>query len=623
MSKKKPSDSAAELSQDLRNLKLTFKLDSGFVQEITLEELAEQPFLAMGKHHGLNRDLSRLSIADLISRFRIRNMFDYMFRVRSSSGKLPFTAGNVQAMKDLGRSMLDLTLTGDLSDPAVNDSTIDSGYVYFGQFVDHDITRDNSNAPDVPQDARQIPNVRTPNLDLDAVYGRGPALDAHLYDGIKMKLTPALPGPPGKIDNTGMITDLPRAEANPTTGTRDALIGDDRNDENLIVQHLHIGFLAFHNAVIDALKQEHPGAPNAEIFIEAQREVRRHYQWVLLNDFLRTMCGSLTVDDVLQHGVKFYKNRRNVFTGQPPIPVEFSVACYRFGHSMIRDRYNFNDNFLPPSRLSNFSFAFLFTGQGGQAGTDKHPAWRINWNRFFSSPGHPAQNKARRIDTRVALHMGQLPGAADPGTNFMAWLSARNLVRALSYGLPTGQAVAQLMGATPLTVAQLKSNPFENALFAPVYAQGVTPGGLTGGPAGEVVEAPSPLDPAVPVAVQSFPLVQPVGWEGVAQSASPEQQALHEGTLAVLSANNDYLCKSTPLWYYILKEAEVLEKGNRLGPIGGRIVTEVFVRLLLENPDSILNNPAWKPRFGVDANGCFRIFDLLKFAGRIPAQDPL
>ncbi|WP_310395992.1 heme peroxidase family protein [Hymenobacter sp.] len=572
--------------QDLQESTLTFKLDSRVdsVQTIAPSEIAKQPFMALGKFHGLNRDLSRLSIGDQVTRFRIPDRFAYMFRVRAR-GKLPFTPANVAAMKALGNSMLDVTLTNDSADPKVNDSTIDSGYVYFGQFVDHDITRDNSLPPDAPQDARKIPNVVTPNLDLDSVYGRGPALDAFLYDGIKMILPPAQtgmsgPAPFDKVDNTGMVTDLPRAPLGPVSNNRNPLIGDDRNDENLIVQHLHLGFLAFHNAVIDALKAKEPALPNAEIFIKAQREVRRHYQWVLLHDFLRTMCGSPTVDDVLKHGVKFFANRLNPFTGQPPMPVEFSVACYRFGHSMIRDRYNFNDNFKPDGpnpALSNFSFAFRFTGQSVQAGTPAgagtpaHAGWRINWNRFFSSPGHEAQNKARKIDTRVALHMGKLPVAADAANaNFMAVLSARNLVRALAYGVPTGQAVAGLMGANPLTVVQLKSNPFE----------GPTP-------------------------------------------PTPEQQALHQGTLDVLGANNDQLCKSTPLWYYILKEAEVLAKGNHLGPVGGRIVTEVFVRLLQENPDSILNNPKWKPSFGPDASGNFRIFDLLKFAGRIPAQDPL
>ncbi|HEX8655885.1 MAG TPA: hypothetical protein VF690_00030, partial [Hymenobacter sp.] len=240
----------------------------------------------------------------------------------------------------------------------------------------------------------------------------------------------------------------------------------------------------------------------------------------------------------------------------------------------------FNDNFKPDGpnpALSNFSFAFRFTGQSVQAGvpadagTPAHAGWRINWNRFFSSAGHQAQNKARKIDTRVALHMGKLPVAPGaPNPNFMAVLSARNLVRALAYGLPTGQAVAKLMGLAPLTVAQLKTNPFA----------GSTP-------------------------------------------VTPEQQALHDGTVEVLSRNNDLLCKRTPLWYYILKEAEVLASGNHLGPVGGRIVTEVFVRLLQENPDSILNHPEWQPSFGPDPSGSFRIFDLLKFAGRIPAQDPL
>lgn len=596
------SAAAREAAAELRNLKINFRLDDGTNQQITIDEAERQPFMALGRNHGLIRDLSRVNAADLIARLRIRDTFTYMFK-HGVADRIAFTPANVQAMKDLGKTMLDSSLTGALADPKVNDSIIDSGYTYFGQFVDHDITRDDTSNLDALQNADNIPNLRTPNLDLDAVYGRGPTLSPTLYNGIKLKTGPVKTG---GINGSGMITDLAR-DANGTT----PLIGDNRNDENLIVQHMHLGFICFHNAVVDAIKLENPALSNADVFALAQREVRRHYQWVVLNDFLRTTCGETAVDDVLQNGIKFFNKPVNFFTRAIRMPVEFSVASYRFGHSQIRDFYNFNSNF--PHQP--FSFAFFFTGTGGNTsgtgGGGTHAAWRINWNRFFSTKTHQAENKARKTDTRVALHMGQLPGA--PGApNFMTILSSRNLLRALALGVPTGQSVAAQMGITPLTEAQLKSNPFENTLFLPVFSGPL----LSTNPA----VVPSPLNPRITVSTGRFPLLRPT-FRRVTIPATPEQQALHNQTVAVLSANNNALCKKTPLWFYILKEAEVLEKGNRLGPVGGRIVTEVFVRMMKESPDSILNNPTWKPRFGTDADGHLRIMDILTFAGRVPVQD--
>lgn len=593
------SEATRKAAADLKKIKVNFRLDDGTTQQITVEDIEKQPFMALGRSHGLIRDISRANASDLIARLRIRDTFTYMFK-HGVADRIAFTPTNVQVMKDLGQVMLDSSLTGPLADPKVNDSIIDSGYTYFGQFVDHDITRDDTSTLTELQNAETINNLRTPNLDLDALYGRGPTLSATLYNGIKLKTGPVKTG---GINGSGMITDLAR-DANGTT----PLIGDNRNDENLIVQQMHLGFICFHNAVVDAIKLESPALPDADVFSLAQREVRRHYQWVVLNDFLRTICGETTVDDVLQHGIKFFKNPVNFFTKAIRMPVEFSVASYRFGHSMIRDFYNFNSNF--PHQA--FSFAFLFTGQGGNTSTagGGHNFWRVNWNRFFSTNTHQAENKARKTDTRVALHMGQLPGAG-PG-NFMAILSSRNLLRGLALGVPTGQSVAAQMGITPLTEAQLKSNPFENTLFMPIFAGTL----LSTRP----TVVPSPLNPRLKVSTGLFPLLRPT-FKKITIPATPEQQALHNKTLAVLSANNNELCKKTPLWFYILKEAEVLEKGQQLGPVGGRIITEVFVRMLQANADSILNNPTWRPRFGADAAGNLRIMDILTFAGRVPVQD--
>jgi hypothetical protein len=77
--------------------------------------------------------------------------------------------------------------------------------------------------------------------------------------------------------------------------------------------------------------------------------------------------------------------------------------------------------------------------------------------------------------------------------------------------------------------------------------------------------------------------------------------------------------KSTPLWFYILKEADLMEKGLRLGPVGGRIVGEVFIGLLKADESSYLAaRPNWTPVLPSATPGDFRITDLLTFAGVVP-----
>jgi hypothetical protein len=72
----------------------------------------------------------------------------------------------------------------------------------------------------------------------------------------------------------------------------------------------------------------------------------------------------------------------------------------------------------------------------------------------------------------------------------------------------------------------------------------------------------------------------------------------------------------TPLWFYVLREAEVLADGRRLGPTGGRIVAEVLLGLLKGDPSSFLRQaPGWKPDLPAASAGQFTRPDLLRFAG--------
>ena len=399
-----------------------------------------------------------------------------------------------------------------------------AGMTFLGQFLDHDMTFDPTSSLERQADPEQISNFRTPTLSLDSLYGAGPDANPHLYQREN----------PAKflIENGGMKDDLPRNSQNC------ALIGDPRNDENLIVSQLHLAFLKFHNAVVDQLAPL--GLRGAELFCEAQRQVRWHYQWIILHEFLPLTCGADLVTNVLDEGCKFYR-----WNNEPYIPVEFSVAAYRFGHSQVRPSYRANFTGLDGKPF----FAMIFGGQGaGVADPDdlrggcRAGRRYIGWPTFFDF-GDGSARHSKQIDTKMSSALFALPGSvvANPAAGNPASLAQRNLLRHLTFALPSGQRVAQAMKIAPLTPEEL-----------------------------------------------------------------PELQELN-------------LQHATPLWYYILKEAEIRAAGQHLGPMGGRIVAEVFIGLLQGDKQSYLyQDPDWHPtlptRVPAHRGNQFAMVDLLTLA---------
>src|SRR6266446_6671039 len=222
----------------------------------------------------------------------------------------------------------------DDEEKAGNNLNIPAGFTYFGQFIDHDITFDPNSKLQRDNDPDALRNFRTPRYDLDSLYADGPDNNPYLYDkdGVHLLV--------GK--NAAGEDDLPRNAANP----KRALIGDPRNDENAIVSQLHLAFIKFHNKVVEALPASTPN-----LFDEARRIVRWHYQWVVVHDFLRKILGG---DDVINDIIKLDKYKvplgggtRDIqgalnvdlkfyhYRNQPFFPVESAVAANRIVYIMV------------------------------------------------------------------------------------------------------------------------------------------------------------------------------------------------------------------------------------------------------------------------------------------------
>lgn len=434
---------------------------------------------------------------------------------------------------------------------AEENSGISGGYTYFGQFIDHDITFDPASSLQKTNDPDALVDFRTPRFDLDNVYGRGPDDQPYLYrdDGLHMLLGRALTGDAAGLTNK---RDLPRNA--PEGGEPDrAIIGDPRNDENTIVSQLQSTFLQFHNKIVDV---ETASLGHAPTFAHAQRLVRWHYQYAILNDFLPTICGEDTVFDVLPHlksGESILVHKPNLqffrWKNEPFMPVEFSVAAYRFGHSMVRPFYRLNSTVQFP----------IFTAGAGESfrGFRAFPAnWGIDWNLFFGKGGPDSGPKrvqpAYKIDTSLVNPLGTLPLNVAKDIRSLA---ERNLLRGLRMRLPSGQTVARKMGLPVIGDDDLR--------------------------VGKATEEDSDANPRL-------------------VDVSPD------------------FADNAPLWYYVLAEAQQQFKKDKtpihLGPVGGRIVAEVFAGLLLgDNHSFLAQNPAWKP-FTQFGGAKFRIIDLLKAA---------
>jgi heme peroxidase len=402
-------------------------------------------------------------------------------------GKL---GGVLDAKDNLARGPIDLIVDPALNVNNPNNATHTAGTTFMGQFMDHDMTFDQTSALGLETDPEDSPNTRSPTLDLDSCYLGGPRRAPHLYghESSTIKF---------KIGFGGLFEDLPRA----SNGT--AILGDPRNDENLMLAGLHVAFLLFHNRAVDYVKARNRRMDDDDVFQEARRLTRWHYQWMIVHEFLPLFIGQSLTDRILFRGRRFY--RPNVAF----MPVEFQGAAYRFGHTMIRPSYRANrvgDPGTNPGAPAFFGMIFDPAGQGQADPVDlrggaRRPRRFIGWETFFDfglfefgSTTALAVKPNKRIDATISTPLFLLPVGTIPG--FQAGqpisLPQRNLLRGVTWSLPSGQRIAREIGADPVEVPQFRGFGFNLDKSTPLWAyclhEGlVLGGGLTLGPVGGTI----------------------------------------------------------------------------------------------------------------------------------------
>ena len=340
---------------------------------------------------------------------------------------LPALETNVESVLGLGRGVLSMDATLPMMDEALENPRIPAGFAILGQFVAHDITADRSLlAPH--EELEELRNARVPRLDLECVYGDGPVGNPFLYDADdpdKLLLGVDRAGDPAE--------DLPRNHQGM------ALVGDPRNDVHLLISQLHLAFLKLHNRVVDWMQGR--GVPDDDVFDEARRLVKWHYEWIVAHEFLELTVGEELLADIESNGRRFYEPEERAGR-TPEIPVEFSDAAYRFGHAQIWPTYRLNDT---------SGEATIFPDCLG--GRRVLPERAIDWSFFFNSSDRRTPQPSRKIVPSLTQTLTDLPEQIVGHTEIPEHhsLAVRDLQRGAALELPSGEAVARAIGVEPLT----------------------------------------------------------------------------------------------------------------------------------------------------------------------------
>lgn len=455
------------------------------------------------------------------------------------------------------------------------DGVIPAGYTYLGQFIVHDMTYLD------PVTASR--NLRSPALDLDSVL---PEIDPDQFISKIPELGPASLGLTSSQEDVRLTEDLRRDDE--VYGK--PIIADDRNDNFLPLSQSHLLLLKFYNAIAALLGIRW----TPDLKPDDHRRVRevwvKHFQYAVLHDYLPRIVGSETYRAVLQgkraivHPESFPRGAaRQQCDDDPWMPLEFATAFGRYGHSMIRHCYKpWNQKRVDEAVTVGDFMNVSYRNSGdclSSSGRAIPASWIHDWFYlldFSGIKGAPAGQKpimANLLDTNLAAPLGALPkrlldnpGQPDPPCPLP----------------PSGDF--NLAARTLMRVSWCHLKPAQDALK-------ILNAHLT------AIKAP-PIDALTPHEICD---------------------ATRTGEAAVFKRHPELLEK-TPLWFYMLREAEKKACGRHLGPFGGRIVMETMHAAIEASSCSILDGTGWKPTLPRALCDQFTFADLVAFSGN---PDPL
>jgi Animal haem peroxidase len=498
--------------------------------------------------------------------------FTLMFPTVSDDERLTPSEKTLEDLALLGASM------EDTKDDTAFNSGIPAAYTYFAQFINHDIAfTDVTNKvrgqtdPELLAEknlspwskktiADRVHNKRIGPLQLESVYGNLSSGEPPPRDGEKFALGKVCPDsnnelPPDLDVNNDLVrTHLSR---NPKKD-RAALINDPRNDSNLIVSQVHVAFLRAHNAIVDKL---------GCTFDVAKEVLQKHYQWMVYNEILPRFVREEEIRAAF---------KEPLFDPPIGVPLEFSVAAFRFGHTMVRKIYYLNDRFRFLQLDQMFMLTVLsngLTATPGEGNPNLPCNKIIEWEKFLG--GEKGRNNARKVRTQMVEPLFLLLNEANIPVRGEKRLAVQDLKRGYMLSLPTGQALATRIGVDKLTPDDLRA-----------------------------VAAGNPQQ--LKVLEKSEFLEQTPLWFYILAEAA-KQSAEAEAKIAEFEGQDTEAAKQI---------VEAATKNiDKLGPVGGRIVAEAITGFIRQTPDSFLNKD-WTPDkdFGFRP-GTFFIPDLLRLAG--------
>ena len=334
------------------------------------------------------------------------------------------------------------------ADDSYDSPNLKAGYTFFAQFLFHDLTY---------EIVRRLSTERSPNtveggpasLRLHTLYGPGPEMAPHLYAFYD------------KGYFSGRLLDAPAGTKQDPPRNRQgrALIADPRNDENVVLAQFHLGMVRFHNAVVEQLANS--GDSGTPLFNQAQRQVRWHYQWAIVNDFLPQLVGEAQVEAALE---------RNGAPHDAPggVPLEVAQGVLRYIYSQVRLQYQINGDANVALLPANDNDDTLLRHRSQSIPS----RLMVDWSRFFDLDAGPTQ-PSKLIDTKITPAFLDLPLVEDPRPARRS-VAVRFFLQGKRAGLPSGEDVARALGepaTLPNTSALRKLGLKETPLLYYVLAE--------------------------------------------------------------------------------------------------------------------------------------------------------